>query len=407
MTVCLLKQPVLFLVFMEGPVVGDRRPREEEEDDIAEDERPHKNVLTHGGHPYGVQPWGNLYLQDNLNVFELARHKGLGRLSCLGDEDVLNILEFLDYRDLCRFAAVSKSFYIFCHHSDLWRTLVLTDLGNNFEFAESWKETYRIAKAPQFALKHVPIMVNDFFSDLLFQPWYCASVGIRPEWIEIDNIERRRNLSVQQFIAEYESKNKPVIITDCVTHWPAYERWDRQYLLSHHAGKMFTAAGFKFTLQRYFEMSDRVLDENPLYLFDARFGEKAPELAAEYEVRFGFLCISVCVADTTSQVPEYFREDLFSLLGENRPKYRWLIIGPARSGSNFHQDPNVCLSFLFFSRFLFCLSDLSRSSCAANVRMERCGARQQEMDHVPATHHAARCTPKRRPVRSCRTDFTR
>jgi len=41
------------------------------------------------------------------------------------------------------------------------------------------------------------------------------------------------------------------------------------------------------------------------------------------------------------QVPDVFSEDLFSLLGPSgRPDYRWLIVGPANSGSSFHKDPN-------------------------------------------------------------------
>jgi hypothetical protein len=36
----------------------------------------------------------------------------------------------------------------------------------------------------------------------------------------------------------------------------------------------------------------------------------------------------------------YFREDLFSVLGEGRPDHRWVIIGPAGSGSSFHVGPN-------------------------------------------------------------------
>ena len=59
-----------------------------------------------------------------------------------------------------------------------------------------------------------------------------------------------------------------------------------------------------------------------MHIFDPKFAEKAPELAADYEM------------------PVYFREDLFSILGDERPDYRWLIAGPARSGSSFHIDPN-------------------------------------------------------------------
>jgi Cupin-like domain len=35
------------------------------------------------------------------------------------------------------------------------------------------------------------------------------------------------------------------------------------------------------------------------------------------------------------------QDDLFKHLGDSRPDYRWLIIGPARSGSSFHIDPNA------------------------------------------------------------------
>ena len=49
--------------------------------------------------------------------------------------------------------------------------------------------------------------------------------------------------------------------------------------------------------------------------FDKTFAETAPQLAADYSV------------------PELFSDDLFALLGDARPDYRWLIIGPHRSGS--------------------------------------------------------------------------
>jgi Cupin-like domain len=74
-------------------------------------------------------------------------------------------------------------------------------------------------------------------------------------------------------------------------------------------------------------------DESPLYLFDRSFAEKM-------NLRVG----SSTDEDLESAdyaAPSCFGEDLFTLLGDQRPDSRWLIVGPARSGSTFHADPNA------------------------------------------------------------------
>ena len=41
-------------------------------------------------------------------------------------------------------------------------------------------------------------------------------------------------------------------------------------------------------------------------------------------------------------MPELFSDDLFALLGDARPDYRWLIIGPHRSGSRWVRGCQGC-----------------------------------------------------------------
>lgn len=76
------------------------------------------------------------------------------------------------------------------------------------------------------------------------------------------------------------------------------------------------------SLRDYCRYASATTDESPLYIFEKRFATLLPAILDDFSV------------------PKYFDDDLFPLLGEHRPDYRWIIGGPARSGSTFHKDPN-------------------------------------------------------------------
>ena len=71
--------------------------------------------------------------------------------------------------------------------------------------------------------------------------------------------------------------------------------------------------------------SGAAADDSPLYVFDGTFGDRDSSKA---------LLDDYCT-------PAYFRrDDLFRLVGnKRRPPYRWVVFGPARSGSALHIDP--------------------------------------------------------------------
>lgn len=108
-----------------------------------------------------------------------------------------------------------------------------------------------------------------------------------------------------------------------MSSWPALKKWDRAYLARELRGHPVMVGDAPMRFEDYCAYADSQEDELPLYLFDRRFATHAPRLAEDY------------------RVPEPFAEDLFSVLGDARPDHRWIIIGPSRSGSTFHQDPNA------------------------------------------------------------------
>lgn len=80
------------------------------------------------------------------------------------------------------------------------------------------------------------------------------------------------------------------------------------------------------TYAKYINSPEGMLDDSPLAIYDSEFGDHdSPThiLLEEYEV------------------PKCFSDDLFKLVPAetSRPPYRWILIGPPRSGTGMHIDP--------------------------------------------------------------------
>lgn len=109
-------------------------------------------------------------------------------------------------------------------------------------------------------------------------------------------------------------------------------------MLRQYGDIIFKAEAVDWPLKTYMEYMNDNGDESPLYLFDRLFVEKM-----KLDVGKG----------GQYWPPDCFGEDLFMVLGDQRPDSRWLIVGPERSGSTFHKDPNatrsVCLFLLTYT----------------------------------------------------------
>lgn len=82
-------------------------------------------------------------------------------------------------------------------------------------------------------------------------------------------------------------------------------------------------------MRKYMAYMRNSSDESPLYLFDRSFAEKTQ------------ITVGSDAPDAAYWAPSCFGDDLFTVLGEHRPDSRWMILGPKRSGSTFHKDPNA------------------------------------------------------------------
>jgi histone arginine demethylase JMJD6 len=138
--------------------------------------------------------------------------------------------------------------------------------------------------------------------------YFCSSMISTVPGIDVVHCD---NLSVKEFISQYESVNKPVIIEGITAKWKARRRWtfevrfiQRLYHdfrnIKLRCGEDDHGKSLKLKLKYFLEYMCKQKDDSPLYVFDDKFGDKVESdlLLEDYKV------------------PQYFREDLFKIVNE-------------------------------------------------------------------------------------------
>mmetsp|Transcript_31768 Transcript_31768/g.48732 ORF Transcript_31768/g.48732 Transcript_31768/m.48732 type:complete len:557 (-) Transcript_31768:150-1820(-) len=171
---------------------------------------------------------------------------------------------------------------------------------------------------------------------------------------------------VTRFARDWEQKNVPVIITNATNDWKAMPRQQEHQNDSetkgdiHKAGdsegwtflnlvSRFQHVSWRFsdqhgemmtlgTYNKYISNPEGMTDDSPLAIYDAEFGDDEPtsQLLKEYTVPPCFspdlFGMSLPAATTTADDDNKSNSNF-------RPPYRWILIGPARSGTGLHIDP--------------------------------------------------------------------
>ncbi|WOH02607.1 hypothetical protein DCAR_0521996 [Daucus carota subsp. sativus] len=256
------------------------------------------------------------------------RIDALGDLRVLPDETLCSILLLLSPRDVARLSCVSSVMYILCNEEPLWMALCLNNLNLQLQYKGSWKKTtlHQLQLLNEYKPCKKALQFDGFNSLYLYRRLYRCYTTLNGFSFDNGNVERKRDLSLEEFHHEYDAK-KPVLISGLANTWSATHAWTPDRLMVDYGDKVFRIsqrsskkASIKF--RDYISYSQIQHDEDPLYIFDDKFGEVAPGLLKDYSV------------------PHLFQEDWFDVLErDKRPPFRWLIIGPERSGASWHVDP--------------------------------------------------------------------
>ncbi|KAI9806823.1 MAG: hypothetical protein M1833_002480 [Piccolia ochrophora] len=285
-------------------------------------------------HPLSIKPAGNAFTAASASTLR-ASTGALGRLT---DKLILQVLDYLEDIDLQCLGSTCKVFYAFSTFEELWKNLFIerhVDL-TSLKWRGTWRNTLLKHRAPSSS----SVSCNGIYSDLLYRPFHCAHISLARYVTSIpprNAIQRVSDLSHAEYVAEFAKK--PFILTSPVGDWPLFHKWSLDALQEEYGNVVFRAEAVDWSLENYLNYLRNNDDESPLYLFDRYFVEKM-KLRTDEDTDDG----TKDGTDGTMQdywPPKCFGDDLFAVLGDQRPAFRWLIVGGERSGSTFHKDPNA------------------------------------------------------------------
>ncbi|RHY84307.1 hypothetical protein DYB26_008132, partial [Aphanomyces astaci] len=250
----------------------------------------------------------------------------------------------LDAEDLLSLSLVSPSTYV--HVLLIAWFLSLTQMlrkhhGNFTYHLPSWKHLY-FCPRPSAAMSRPParpsiaLPTNAFTSDFLYRRYCRCHMDISsftPPSVD-PRIPRvsMTTLTPTLFFGQYA--RRPVILTDAISSWPSFtpgspQQWTIESLVARFGDvvcrvthNLDVQPPIRMPLADFAAYAAAQHDETPLYVFDQHFGTTMPPLLDDYAI------------------PSVFNEDLLAVLPpEVRPDFRWLVVGPARSGASWHVDP--------------------------------------------------------------------
>ncbi|OAQ25412.1 hypothetical protein K457DRAFT_141211 [Linnemannia elongata AG-77] len=295
-----------------------------------------------------------------MELLDPARLASLGSLHALPDSLLIEcIMTLVGPKDLLSLALTSRYLNAFARNDYVWKRLFFSCRDRDstrIVFRGSWFLTYLFptpdhneACANHPLVKH-PLPVQGVTSPYLSQQWHRGHLFLghfypppplpptspaptdhhsSPRSFALENYD---DLDQETFDRRYRYPNRPLMIQNSgVEQWPAWEGWTLDALAAKYGDTLFRVSNIESDKEPSFNMRfDDFLhyirhnsDTDPLYLFDPYFAENVPEMDSAYKV------------------PKYFEFDYFSLLkADIRPPYRWLLVGPQRTGAPWHIDPS-------------------------------------------------------------------
>uniref|UniRef100_A0A7S0GS00 JmjC domain-containing protein n=2 Tax=Amorphochlora amoebiformis TaxID=1561963 RepID=A0A7S0GS00_9EUKA len=191
------------------------------------------------------------------------------------------------------------------------------------------------------------------------------------------DIDRRQNLTFEEFITMYVKQGKPVLIRGLTDEWPAREKWDKRTLLSNWGDTevecLYSSDIVKFNIESDPERKDSMKISVPFskYLNDLHHISETAKIDQDFDVPYLF------GRNVYPDLPkEHFTPYLFPLKHftyslDRRNRKALFFVGAAESGTSFHKHTNAYNSVLFGVKKWFLLPPISSPKYLAKGSMSQ------------------------------------
>lgn len=225
------------------------------------------------------------------------------------------------------------------HCSDhLQGSLNIGLLSTMFRRDSQWPLLSSVSKSPWIEMKNRMIHAS------IQKP---AAVIDHDEYAEIVTVRlpNGKVANMTKFARDFEENNIPATIVNATVGWKCLIndadhgqlRWSFQNLLRRfgHVNWRFSDTHGEMmcldTYAKYIFGIEGMMDDSPLGIYDSEFGDESDDPDNPSPTQ-------ALVTEYT--VPSCFSKDLFEFADSGpRPPFRWILIGPERSGTGMHIDP--------------------------------------------------------------------
>ncbi len=220
-------------------------------------------------------------------------------------------------------------------HYDEYKKLIPVNTDDGEETNTPRGNTSRMVTkfAIEFEQRNIPVVILGATVG-----WECMPTYLNSSSVSKDQTEETKS---QEFNHSFED----IFSGDGVGGWTFSNLLNRFrnvcWRFSDTHGAMMSFG----TYAKYITNLEGLLDDSPLGIYDSEFGdEDSPthKLLEEYEVPSCFSPDLFDLATTRSYTDVNVDDDdsdNSSYSGGTRPPYRWILIGPERSGTGMHIDP--------------------------------------------------------------------